>query len=447
MPPLSRRPRRVSRLAAALCVLPAFALGAVRADELPRYKLKVGQELLYKTVESKYDVEWTVNVLAANPDKSWRLAFRQKTSYGGATEGYFDLAADGRLIESRTLGPMADPTILFPPLPADEASLNSSWSTTLAFDDTKRALKAADQAAAGENQWLFVEKPETVFSAIYLYSVDRQYVFDLERGLVTKITTSSKQGWPAGRSDEATVQTIELADARQLPDDETAALADEFEQYFAAKETYSKLSRQAAHDFEHSEELMNKAQAELKKLDGQFKVPALQAMLQAALAQHDRLQSYVLENAKRFGEVLNKPSAEWKTTDLDGNPKSLEDYRGKIVLMDFWYRGCGWCIRAMPQIKQLAADFDGQDVVVLGMNNDSHLDDARFVIDELGLNYETLKNGRDDDGGISAKYGVQGWPTLVVLDGKGVVRHIHVGYSPTLRQDLGDKIKELLAEK
>ena len=33
-----------------------------------------------------------------------------------------------------------------------------------------------------------------------------------------------------------------------------------------------------------------------------------------------------------------------------------------------------------------------------------------------------------------------------MLDGKGVVRHIHVGYSPTLRQDLGDKIRELLAE-
>lgn len=441
------------RLAAVSCVIGALLLAAssaLHADELPRYKLKVGQELVYKTVDSKYDFRWTINVLGQNPDKSWRLAFRQTQSYGRGndytSEGYFDLAADGRLIESATLGPMANPTGLFPPLPPDEASLNSSWQATLALDDTKRVLNAADQADAGKNQWLFSEKPETVFSAIYLYTVEHDYVFDLERGLVTKITTTSKQGWPEGRSDEPTVQTIELADDRQLPEAETAALADELEQYFAAKESYDKLARQARDDFEHTAELMEKAKAELAKLEGKLKVPAVQAMLDSALAQHGRSLGYMLENAERFGALLDKPSADWKTTDLDGHPKSLEDYRGKVVLMDFWYRGCGWCIRAMPQIKQLASDFDGQDVVVLGMNNDRNLDDARFVIDKLGLDYETLKNGDGDDA-INTKYGVRGWPTLVVLDGKGVVRHIHVGYSPTLRQDLSEKIKELLAEK
>jgi hypothetical protein len=64
----------------------------------------------------------------------------------------------------------------------------------------------------------------------------------------------------------------------------------------------------------------------------------------------------------------------------------------------------------------------------------------------MGLNYDTLKNGENEEG-IHAKYGVQGWPTLVILDGAGVVRHIHIGYSPRLREELGKKVRELLAEQ
>lgn len=99
----------------------------------------------------------------------------------------------------------------------------------------------------------------------------------------------------------------------------------------------------------------------------------------------------------------------------------------------------------MPQMKQLADDFSGQEVAILGMNSDDDLDDARFVIDHLKLNYATLKNGQDNDR-INMKYEIHGWPTLVVIDGNGVVRHIHSGYSPTLRKDLAKKIRELLAK-
>lgn len=99
----------------------------------------------------------------------------------------------------------------------------------------------------------------------------------------------------------------------------------------------------------------------------------------------------------------------------------------------------------MPQIKQLTDDFSGQEVAILGMNSDDNLDDARFVIDRLKLNYATLKNGEAADR-INSKYKIRGWPTLVVIDRNGVVRHLHFGYSPTLRKDLAKKIRELLAE-
>ena len=114
---------------------------------------------------------------------------------------------------------------------------------------------------------------------------------------------------------------------------------------------------------------------------------------------------------------MNKPSPEWDTTDLAGSAVSLAGCRGKVLVLDFWYRGCGWCIRAMPQMKQVATHFQGRPVAVLGMNTDRDQADAQFVVDKLALNYPTLKAE-----GLPEKYGVRGFPTLLVIDQAGVVR-------------------------
>jgi thiol-disulfide isomerase/thioredoxin len=117
----------------------------------------------------------------------------------------------------------------------------------------------------------------------------------------------------------------------------------------------------------------------------------------------------------------------------------LADYRGKVVVLDFWYRGCGWCIRAMPQIKQIATTFEDQPVAVLGMNTDRDEEDARFVIDRLGLNYPSLKGE-----GLPEKFGVRGFPTLLVIDPQGIVQDVHIGYSPDLTEKVGQSIRKLL---
>ena len=108
-------------------------------------------------------------------------------------------------------------------------------------------------------------------------------------------------------------------------------------------------------------------------------------------------------------------------------------------MLDFWYRGCGWCIRAMPQMKEIAAHFKDQPVTVFGMNTDSDQADAQLVIDKLKLNYPNLKAE-----GIPSKYSVQGFPTLLIIDQKGILRDIHTGYSPTLKEEVVKSIEGLL---
>jgi thiol-disulfide isomerase/thioredoxin len=177
----------------------------------------------------------------------------------------------------------------------------------------------------------------------------------------------------------------------------------------------------------------------LTTADGKVQHPDVKAEFKTKLEQHDQYAGYSAEEAKRLAGVLNKPAADWSAKDLSDQPISAQSLRGKVVVMDFWYRGCGWCMYAMPQVKQLASDFKDKPVAILGMNTDRDLADAKFVVKELGLDYPQVQAT-----GLPEKFGVQGFPTLVIIDQKGTVRDVHVGYSPNLRETVSKKIESLL---
>lgn len=453
------------------CVLTLFAAigaSAARADDQPpRYQLKVGQELVYRTndpAEESDDgkdrterlTEWIVDVVDRDKDGKWWLVFREtisrtyfrdgkETKQEYRSDGYFHLTDSGRFIENPSIRPMNNPTVLFPTLPATAAEMASGWEDRLELDTTQRKFRVAGDAPAVEGSWRFVEVPESVLDPIYQMSTQRDYTFDRQLGLVGKVVSTFKQGWPASAAGKEQTQTIEFVEARQLDTSDVQAIAAQARVYFAAIKEYEATCERARHEYGSTEKLYAEAEAVLKKLDQQLTLPWLREMVAGRLKQHTQDARFGLEDSLAFATLVDKPSPDWKTTDLDGKPHELADYRGKVVILDFWYRGCGWCVRAMPQMKQLTDDFSGQDVAILGMNSDRDLDDARFVIDHLKLNYATLKNGREKDQ-ISTKYKIHGWPTLVVIDRSGVVRHMHFGYTPTLRKDLAKKIRELLAE-
>jgi thiol-disulfide isomerase/thioredoxin len=435
---------------------------------MPRYNLPPGLELLYRSIERNQrkddegnDVtasstsEWTINVIGRNTDGSSRLVYREKNVFAqssGAketkrerlTSGRFDLQADGWLVDRNPRDSISLPIEMFPLLPPDAASLKSNWSDELGYDETRRTYTSA--GALHADDWSFVEELQDTFNRVEDRAVHRDYTFDTRRALVRKVTAVFKDNARPGREESVSSTTVELVSTRQLDSAEFAILKDETTRYFKALAKCEELIDQADADFSSAAEHLAQAQATMRELQGKFKLSAVQAMLEQKLASVENECESMLRYAEHFNGLMGTPSENWKTTDLDGRPHSLDEYRGKVIVLDFWYRGCGWCITAMPQIKRLAADFSGQPVVVLGMNGDHKLEDAQTVVDKLKLNYVSLRDGEDDDA-ISKKYGIPGWPTLIVLDGQGIIRHAQVGYSPAMRQLLGNKIRELLAEK
>ena len=218
-----------------------------------------------------------------------------------------------------------------------------------------------------------------------------------------------------------------------------AGFAPAAERYFSASQAYERAIEEARKDAENSPKLLADAKKALQTARGAIEQPMFREQLDLQIVKHDGMSNYYAESAKKRAEVIGKPAADWSLQGIDGKTHALADYRGKVVVLDFWYRGCGWCIKAMPQMNALADQFAGRPVAVLGMNTDSNEDDAKFVIDAMGLKYGTLRAK-----GVPEKYGVQGFPTLIIIDGEGKVRDVHVGYSPTLRTDVAKVIEGLL---
>jgi len=97
----------------------------------------------------------------------------------------------------------------------------------------------------------------------------------------------------------------------------------------------------------------------------------------------------------------------------------------------------------MPQVIDAASHFAGRPVTFLAMTTDEpHSKDADFVVDKMKIPYPALY-AKD----IAASYKINGFPTLLVLDQKGVVRFIHTGYAKDLREQIEANVESLLKEK
>ena len=151
------------------------------------------------------------------------------------------------------------------------------------------------------------------------------------------------------------------------------------------------------------------------------------------------------EATARTSIVLGKPAENWQTLDLDGSEHSLTEYKGRIVVLDFWYSSCSWCLRSMPQLNELAEEFEDRPVTFLGVNSDAEPADARRVLSHFKLKHPILCN-QNDTNYIDKLYRVEMYPTVLVLDQNGIVRHVHCGYWPTMKSSLSKKIRELLVK-
>lgn len=107
---------------------------------------------------------------------------------------------------------------------------------------------------------------------------------------------------------------------------------------------------------------------------------------------------------------------------------SVEEHRGKVVLLDFWATWCPPCRKQMPAVQNLAEDESlADEVKIFSINTDEHsanrVSKVKTYLDKNGYTFTTLL----DDGRASSAYAVSSIPTLVVIRPDGELQHIQTG--------------------
>jgi len=145
----------------------------------------------------------------------------------------------------------------------------------------------------------------------------------------------------------------------------------------------------------------------------------------------------------------------WKAPDFaEGGPwfntggqaLTLQALRGKVVAVEMWTGGCINCINTFPYVKQWYAKYNGKGLVVVGVHSPefAHEHSQQYVRDAIakeGIKYPIVM---DNDFKIWHAYRNEYWPTIYLIDKKGIVRYTHIGegmYDTTERM-----IASLLAE-
>jgi len=137
-----------------------------------------------------------------------------------------------------------------------------------------------------------------------------------------------------------------------------------------------------------------------------------------------------------------KQAPDFTLKDANGHTVRLSDYRGKVVLLDFWATWCGPCKIEIPWFQEFERQYKDKGFAVIGVAMDEEgWNVVKPFAQHMSINYRVVV-GDDTIGDLYANGGIDALPTTFLIDRGGRIASIHVGLSS--KSDFEDDIQELL---
>lgn len=130
------------------------------------------------------------------------------------------------------------------------------------------------------------------------------------------------------------------------------------------------------------------------------------------------------------------------TASSGSGPIALSSLRGRVVVLEFWAIWCGPCRMTMPTLEGWHGKYGAQGLSVVGITTDA-ADKAAVFAERNGIHYTIAS---DVNGTTTQGYGVRNIPALYVIDKRGVIREVALGYDPAQEAQVERVIQQLLAE-
>ncbi len=140
-----------------------------------------------------------------------------------------------------------------------------------------------------------------------------------------------------------------------------------------------------------------------------------------------------------FYEEKVEPAAAFSVTDLAGNTYSLEELKGKVVVLNFWFIGCAPCRIEIPGLNEMIKHYDKEQVVFIAFALDGKEELKKFL-EEIPFDYQIIPEAFAQ----ADAYKVQGYPTHVILDKRGNIRSTLTGGSADRHKQIQPLIDRLL---
>ena len=127
------------------------------------------------------------------------------------------------------------------------------------------------------------------------------------------------------------------------------------------------------------------------------------------------------DEAVAWGAGIGFPAPDFKLTNVKGETRSLVQYRGKVVLVNFWASWCPYCRSEMPSMDRLVKLFPKGDVVILAINVEKSIPEKYH---RAPVSFDFLS---DSLGQVQQRYGASRLPDTFIIDRKGIIRQRVVG--------------------
>lgn len=154
-----------------------------------------------------------------------------------------------------------------------------------------------------------------------------------------------------------------------------------------------------------------------------------------------KLSNYVPYEAPK---PLRKRSVapDWALPTLSGDTLSLSDLRGKVVLIDFFYKSCAPCCAALPALQRLHEKYKDRGFVMVGIDpfDDPDEDAMADFLSKRGISYTVAFADRE----LAETYHVSGYPTLFFVNRKGKIMQVYVGYSKDMEAEIEKQLLKML---